>query len=315
MSKTTSAREWSSKRRRRAVSLVPLLAAIVGSAAPAQATSTQSTIWIVPTLEVSPGAITLCPNDSAYVYVTYRAVLQRTNSQAAPVQGQPVSGVTISGSVSNTSVGQLATATTATQSWRGGTSALFTIVAGDSFGHTTVEFAAQGFRAPLKGPNGEDVVLVPPAPLTIDVDVTCEYSVTAVSAWVLPGERQLYTFGVFSARLTPDADGTFSNIPATLNSSALWVGPCPGTSVIESSGVMLSGYVGQGRFAATVDYQPANTTTTEGCKGKSSSGPGQPQSLQFEVSALGGSAIEAHTLDTYVAVAGTTDISVIPLGP
>jgi hypothetical protein len=189
-------------------------------------------------------------------------------------------------------------------------------VAGDSFGRTTIRFEAQDILAPLVGPNGEDVVLIPPAPITVNLEVKCEYLVQTYSSWVLPGERQLYTLGILTAIVTPDANGNFNNVPAAMTSSAAWVGPCPGTSTIQPSTAELTGQMGQDKFTAVINYQPAQTSTTEGCVGKSSSGPGQPQPLPFEVPASGGTANESnHILDTYVSVAGTTIIVVIPLSP
>jgi hypothetical protein len=304
-------------RRWRGVLLALMLILIVGSVGqPAQAAPSQDTIWILPKLEASPGTITLCPNESTYIYVTYREDQYRASNLSAPVQGQPVSGVTINGSVINPNVGHLVRATTTTQTWRAGTTALFRIVAGSSFGRTTVRFEAGAILAPLEGPNGENLVLIPPTPITVSLEVKCKYLVQAFSSWVLPGERQLYTLGILAAVVTPDANGHFSNIPGTMTSSAAWVGPCPGTSTIQPSTADISGYVGQDKFTAEINYQPAQTSTTEGCKGKSSSGPGQPQPLQFEVPASGGTDTEPnHILDTYVAVSGTSNIVVIPLGP
>jgi len=294
-----------------------MLILIFGSVSqPAQAAPSQDTIWILPKLEASPATITLCPNESTYIYVTYREDQYRASNLSAPVQGQPVSGMTINGTVSNTNVAHLVRATTTTRTWRAGITALFRIVAGSSFGQTTVRFEAEDILAPLVGPNGENVVLIPPDPLDVNVEVKCEYLVQAFSSWVLPGERQLYTLGVLTAIVTPDGNGHFSNIPATMSSSAAWVGPCPGTSTIQPSTADISGYVGQDKFTAVINYQPAQTSTTEGCKGKSSSGPGQPEPLPFEVPASGGTATYSnHILDAYVSVAGTTIIVVIPLGP
>jgi hypothetical protein len=118
---------------------------------------------------------------------------------------------------------------------------------------------------------------------------------------------------MFTARVTPDGTGNFNNIPATLNSHAFWVGACQGTSTIEPSGVDITGHIDQDKFTAVINYQSANTTTTEGCVGKSSSGPGQPQPFLFQVPASGGTYSDSHILDTYASVAGTTNVSVIPI--
>lgn len=299
----------------RGMLLTLMLILIFGSVdQPAQAAPSQDTIWILPKLEASPSTVTLCPNESTYIYVTYREVQYRASNPSVPVQGQPVSGVTINGRGIDPNVGHLVKTTTTTQTWRAGISALFRIVAGNSFGSTTIRFEAEDILAPLVGPNGENIVLIPPTPITVNVEVKCEYSVVAVSFWVLPGERELFTFGMLALRVIPDSNGNFNNIPATMSSYAFWVGPCPGTSDIQDSGADITGHIGQDKFTAVINYQAAQTSTTEGCKGKSSSGPGQPEPLPFEVPASGGTATDSnHILDTYVNVVGTTNISVIPL--
>lgn len=315
--KSLSAQEWSPPPHPRGMLIALIVVLIFGSVdQPAQAAPSQDTIWILPKLEASPNTVTLCPNESTYIYVTYREDQYRASNVSAPVQSQPVSGVTINGTVINPNVGNLVRATTTTRTWRAGISALFRIKAGSSFGRTTIQFEAEDILAPLVGPNGENVVLIPPTPITVNVEVKCEYSIAAVSTWVLPGERQLFTFGILTARVTPDGNGNFS-IPATLTSFAFWVGPCPGTSDIQPASATITGHIGQGMFTADINYQPAETSTTEGCVGKSSSGPGQPQPLLFQVPASGGVYTENnHILDTYVSVVGTTNISVIPLvGP
>jgi len=293
-----------------------LLLSIGNLVQPAQAAPSQDTLWILPRLEASPGTITLCPNESTYIYVTYREDQYRASNLSAPVQGQSVSGMTINGTVIDPNVGHLVRATTTTRTWRAGNSALFRIRAGSNFGQTTIRFEAEDILAPLVGPSGENVVLIPPTPISVNLKVHCEYLVQTFSSWVLPGERQLYTLGILTAIVTPDANGDFINIPATMTSSAAWVGPCPGTSTIQPSTADITGHVGQDKFTAVINYQPAQTSTTEGCKGKSSSGPGQPQPLQFEVPASGGTAAESnHILDSYVSVTGTSNIVVIPLVP
>ena len=277
----------------------------------AQAAPSSDTIWILPKLQASPSTITLCPNESAYVYVTYREDQYRASNLSAPVQGQPVSGVTITGTVAPpTNVAHLVKATTTTQTWRAGITALFRIRAGSNFGRTTIRFEAEDILTPLLGPN---IVFIPPTPITVDVQVKCEYSVMALSYFVLPGERQLYTFGVLTIRVTPDDIGNFSNIPATMNSHAFWVGGCAGTSTIQPSGADITGHIRDGKFTAVINYQSANANTTEGCMGKSAPGPGQPEPFPFQVSARGGTTTQPHNLDTYVMVAGTTSVSVIPL--
>lgn len=301
--------------RLRGMLLALMLVLIIGSVDQrAQAAPSQDTIWILPKLEASPTTVTLCPNEATYFYVTYREDQYRASNLSAPVPGQPVSGVTINATEPNRNVARLVRPTSPTQTWRAGIAALFRVVAGNSFGRTTIQFEAEDILAPLVGPNGENIVLIPPTPITVDVEVKCEYSVMAVSFWVLPGERQLFTFGMLAARVTPDGNGNFTNIPATMSSYAFWVGPCPGTSTIQDSGADITGHIGQDKFTAVINYQPAQTSTTEGCAGKSSQGPGQPEPLPFEVPASGGTATDSnHILDTYEIVAGTTNVSVIPL--
>ncbi len=311
------ARARGSVPRWRGMLLALMLVFIVGSAGqPAQAAPSKDTIWILPKLEASPGTITLCPNESTYIHVTYREDQYRASNLSAPVQGQSVSGMTINGTVIDPNVGHLVRATTTTRTWRAGISALFRIRAGSSFGQTTIRFEAEDILVPLVGPNGENIVLIQPTPITVNLEVKCEYLIQVFSSWVLPGERQLYTLGILTAIVTPDGNGNFRNIPATMTSSAAWVGPCPGTSTIQPSTADITGHIGQDKFMAVINYQPAQTSTTEGCKGKSSSGPGQPQPLQFQMPASGGTATyNNHILDTYVPVAGTTIIVVIPLVP
>jgi hypothetical protein len=294
-----------------------MLILVLGSGSqPAQAAPSRDTIWILPKLEASPGTITLCPNESTYIYVTYREDQYRASNLSAPVQGQPVSGVTINGTVINGNVGRLVRGSSPTQTWRAGISALFRIQAGPNFGSTTIRFEAEDILAPLVGPNGEDIVMLPPTPITVDIEVKCEYSVMAVSFWVLPGEREIYTFGVLTARVTPDSNGNFNNAPATMDNFGIWIGACPGPVDIQPSTADITGHVGQGKFTAVINYQSANANATEGCMGKSAPGPGQPEPLPFQVPASGGTDTDPnHILDTYVAVGGTTNISVIPLGP
>ena len=277
-------------------------------AAPAATGAAFYSVYAYPTS--SP---TLCPGQSLLIRAMVNQVTTRAGAVGNTVAVQAVPSAQLSPLLSDRSIGRLTPSTTAiigaTPHYLYGFETVFLFEA-RKLGTTTLDISGVVLPPQL----GQPLVRAMPArPITIRV--TCDYKLSLYSTWQHPGERTLDILGVVqSARITPGVDGTFST-RATLSSTAVWIGGCPGRSRIQHSQVTISGELGgldAGGLPAPVHivvaYDPVSSTTTEGCLGKSKADRGRPQQLDLRLSPYGETQTPAHVLVTSPSVTGSTTV-------
>jgi hypothetical protein len=267
------------------------------------------------------GATRLCPGQSLLIRAGVNQVTMRTGATGHVTSSRSMPNAQVTGSVANQAIGTLdpvgAVSIGPTPSVHGGFQRPFIFTA-KKIGTTTIDFSGVVLPPALVGPQSA-MIRASPAP-TITVEVACNYSISLYSVWQLPGERLLDVMGVVqSARLVPNATGRFST-RATMSSSALWIGRCPGSSSIQRSSVTIygelgavTGSLGMAPLKIKVLYAPVSSRTTEGCMGKSRTDQGQAEPLEFEVDQYGGTLTPSHVLNTYVRATGSTTVVVTRL--
>jgi hypothetical protein len=299
-------------------------AAVLVAAAVAQAPAPAPASTGVATYEVfafARGALRLCPGQSLQIRVGVNQVTTRTGAVGRVSSARSLPNAQVTGLVANQAIGTLDPAGPvsigSTPSIHGGFYWPFIFTA-KKIGTTTIDFRGVVLPAALTGPQS-GLIRASPA-RTITVEVACNYSISLYSVWQLPGERLLDVMGVVqSARLVPNSTGRFST-QATMSSSALWIGGCPGSSTIQRSGVTIygelgavTGSLGMAPLKIKVLYAPVSSRTTEGCIGKSRTDQGQAEPLELEVDQYGGTLTPSHVMNTYVRAVGSTTVVVTRL--
>jgi hypothetical protein len=321
---TNAARASRAERALRCVgsALVALLGpAVVPGAMLAQAPASPG-LATYETFALSSGTQRLCPGEQLQFWAGVNQVTTRTGGTGVVHVSRSVPYSLVTGTVANPSIGTLRPSfisTGAAQSPRGGFTAPMVFTA-QQVGQTNIDFQGRTFpnvNIPVQQAGGGPVTA---APQSVSVEVACTYSISLFSTWSLPGERVLDVIGAVSTMVTPGANGRFSTV-ATMSSSAVWIGGCPGNSRIQRSRVTIFGELvapvglNSGHLAIKVVYDPVSSTTTEGCVGKSRSDRGQADPLDLQVDPAGAVLNPTHVLRTYVDAVGSTTVVVKKLTP
>jgi hypothetical protein len=268
------------------------------------------------------GPTTLCPGQTLVVRASVNQVTTRTGAAGRVTSSQSMPHAQLDPRLSNPSVGTLdpnvPTSISATPHVRGGFQLAFVFTA-KKIGTTTIDISGVAWPVFL-GPNSHMVRPTPARPIT--VTVACDYKISLYSTWQHPGERTLDILGVVqSARITPNSQGRFST-QATMSSTAVWIGGCPGRSRIQHSQVTIYGEIGDldpsglpTPVHVMVNYQPVSSTTTEGCLGKSKSDVGRPEQLDLRLDPRGETQTPSHILVTSPRLAGSTTVVLTKVRP
>jgi hypothetical protein len=115
------------------------------------------------------------------------------------------------------------------------------------------------------------------------VHVKCNFLLNMDSYWQIPGERSHEGRGkIRNVGIAPDAVGAFS-VQTQMRNTVVVSGGCTGGATVGSSPVTVEGTLDQdNRLYIKVTYGPVPHTSWEGCVGKSSTGAGTPQPLEFQ---------------------------------
>ena len=321
---------------RGAFAAVLLGAFVLSGASPAQAAAPARREPGVSTYSVgvSPsGAVTLCPDQTQVFSVSLRRQVARAvGGGQSTGRPRPLPRARIFASVSNPAVGTISPASTQTARWhrpRGSSSSStirFTFTA-NQLGDTTITFRGEGLLNPPQtvpgGPGEEDLTGFPTNPTAqVPVHVKCAFLLNMDSYWLVPGERTHEGKGTIrNVGIAPDEVGAFSVHAQMHNTVSVSSSQCTGSATVSASDVTVEGTLDpDSKLYVKVTYGPVKHTSTESCRGKSQTGAGTPQPIEFQFIVdqrrLYDLSLSPHIMDDDAgALPGTTLVDLYRLGP